>query len=63
MAFDVSEFQERYKKRAEAVKSRGMPPIGGEERLAFIKQAEEDYNNQPEPDYDFYDYDDIEDNK
>ena len=27
------------------------------------KQAEEDYNNQPEPVYDFYDYDDIEDNK
>ena len=45
MAFDVSEFQERYKKRAEAVKSRGMPPIGGEERLAFIKQAEEDYQD------------------
>ncbi len=45
MAFDVSKFQERYKKRAEAVKSRGMPPIGGEERLAFIKQAEEDYQD------------------
>ena len=35
----------RFKKRAEAVKNRSMPPVGGDERLAFIKQAEEDYQD------------------
>ena len=43
MTFNISDFQNRYKKRAEAVKNRSMPPVGGDERLAFIKQAEEDY--------------------
>ena len=45
MTFNVSEFQKRYEKRAEAVKNRAMPPIGGDERMAFIKQAEEDYQD------------------
>ena len=35
----------KIEKRAEAVKNRAMPPIGGEERMAFIKQAEEDYQD------------------
>ena len=43
MTFNISDFQNRFKKRAEAVKNRSMPPVGGDERLAFIKQAEEDY--------------------
>ena len=45
MTFNISDFQNRFKKRAEAVKIRSMPPVGGDERLAFIKQAEEDYQD------------------
>ncbi|MDA8897067.1 hypothetical protein N9Q11_00465 [Acidimicrobiia bacterium] len=45
MTFNIEEFQKRYTERAEAVKSRPMPPIGGDERLAFIKQAEKDYQD------------------
>ena len=45
MTFNISDFQNRFKKRAEAVKNRSMPPVGGDERLAFIKQAEEDYQD------------------
>ena len=33
----------RFYERAEAVRSRSMPPVAGVERLAFIKQAEVDY--------------------
>ena len=45
MTFNISDFQNRFKNRAEAVKNRSMPPVGGDERLAFIKQAEEDYQD------------------
>ncbi|MFL2693978.1 MAG: hypothetical protein ACJ0HM_01305 [Candidatus Actinomarina sp.] len=45
MTFNISDFQNRFKKRADAVKNRSMPPVGGDERLAFIKQAEEDYQD------------------
>jgi len=45
MTFNISDLQNRFKKRAEAVKNRSMPPVGGDERLAFIKQAEEDYQD------------------
>jgi len=45
MTFNISELQNRFKKRAEAVKNRSIPPVGGDERLAFIKQAEEDYQD------------------
>ena len=45
MTFNISDFQNRFKKRAEAVKNRSMTPVGGDERLAFIKQAEEDYQD------------------
>ena len=45
MTFNISNFQNRFKKRADAVKNRSMPPVGGDERLAFIKQAEEDYQD------------------
>lgn len=33
----------RFKERAAAVKKRNLPPVGGEERQMFIKQAEEDF--------------------
>ena len=45
MTFNINDFQNRFKKRAEAVKNRSLPPVGGDERLAFIKQAEEDYQD------------------
>jgi len=45
MTFNINDFLNRFKKRAEAVKNRSMPPVGGDERLAFIKQAEEDYQD------------------
>ena len=45
MTFNINDFQNRFKERAEAVKNRSMPPVGGDERLAFIKQAEEDYQD------------------
>jgi len=45
MTFNIEEFLIRFKERAEAVKNRPMPPIGGDERLAFIKQAEKDYQD------------------
>ena len=45
MGFNVEEFIERYKERAEAVKNRSIPPVGGDDRLAFIKQAESDFQD------------------
>ena len=34
---------DRYKERAAAVRRRQLPPVGGDERQMFIKQAEQDY--------------------
>lgn len=45
MDFNVEEFIERYKERAKAVKNRSIPPVGGDDRLAFIKQAETDFQD------------------
>ena len=45
MSLNLEEFILRFKERAEAVKSRAIPPIGGDERAAFIKQAEVDYQD------------------
>ena len=36
---------DRYKERAEAVKNRSIPPVGGDDRMAFVKQAEIDYQD------------------
>lgn len=36
---------ERYQNRAKAVKDRPLPPVAGEERQKFIKQAEADYTD------------------
>jgi len=41
--FNTEEFISRFKDRAEAVSKRGIPPVGGEDRNAFIKQAELDF--------------------
>lgn len=40
---DVDAMLERFRVRAEAVRKRGMPPVAGEGRRAFIEQAERDY--------------------
>ena len=45
MSFNVDEFISRYIERAEAVKKRSIPPVGGDDRMAFIKQAESDYQD------------------
>ena len=45
MDFNVEEFINRYKERAEAVKIRSIPPVGGDDRMAFIKQAETDFQD------------------
>lgn len=40
---DVAEFLARFRARAAAVKDRGIPPLEGEARQQFIRQAEKDY--------------------
>tara|TARA_B100000029_G_scaffold516042_1_gene626370 strand:- start:5083 stop:5412 length:330 start_codon:yes stop_codon:yes gene_type:complete len=42
-SFSTDAMVKRFKKRAEAVKNRNMPPVAGEERKRFIEQAELDY--------------------
>jgi hypothetical protein len=42
---DVDAMIQRFKERAEAVRNRTLPPIGGEERTAFIRQAQTDYQD------------------
>lgn len=43
--FDVDAMILRFRERAEAVKKRPLPPIGGEERTRFIEQAQMDYQD------------------
>ena len=45
MSFNVEDFIKRFKERAEAVKNRSVPPVGGDDRMAFIKQAETDFQD------------------
>jgi len=42
---DVHAMIERFRDRASAVRSRPLPPIAGEERAAFIRQAQLDYQD------------------
>lgn len=42
---DVEEFLARFRERAEAVKTRGIPPLEGEARRTFIEAAELDYQD------------------
>ena len=44
-SLDLEAFIDRYKRRAEAVKSRPLPPVAGEERAHFIRQAQLDYQD------------------
>jgi hypothetical protein len=41
--FDPQEMVARFRLRAEAVRSRGMPPIEGPERARFREQAQRDF--------------------
>lgn len=42
-SFDPSAMITRFQERAAAVRKRNLPPVGGEERQMFIKQAETDF--------------------
>lgn len=43
LELDLDAMLARFKERAEAVRSRNMPPIGGEERQRFLDQAQADF--------------------
>ena len=44
-SFDVEAMIARFRGRAEAVKNRNLPPVGGDERRAFIQQAKNDFQD------------------
>ncbi len=43
--FDVDAMIQRFRERAEAVRRRNLPPVGGDERRAFIEQAQVDFQD------------------
>ena len=43
--FDVDAMIERFRQRAEAVRKRPLPPIAGEERAHFVRQAQLDFQD------------------
>lgn len=43
--FDVEAFVGRFAGRAAAVKERGIPPLEGEARRAFMASAQQDYTD------------------
>jgi len=43
--FDVDAMVKRFRERAQAVKSRPLPPVAGDERTRFIEQAQIDYQD------------------
>ena len=42
---DVDAMIQRFRERAQAVRGRTLPPVAGEERLRFIRQAETDFRD------------------
>jgi hypothetical protein len=42
---DVDAMIQRFRDRAQAVRNRPLPPVAGEERLRFIRQAETDFQD------------------
>ena len=44
-AFDPDEMIARFKERAASVKRRPLPPVAGEERQAFLTQAQTDFQD------------------
>ena len=43
--FDVDEMITRFRQRAAAVKQRPLPPVAGDERAHFVRQAQVDYRD------------------
>ena len=43
--FDPQQMVQRFRERAEAVRTRGMPPIEGPERVRFREQAQRDFSD------------------
>jgi hypothetical protein len=43
--FDPKEMVARFRQRAEAVRTRGMPPLEGPERQRFREQAQRDFSD------------------
>lgn len=43
--FDVDAFLRRFRDRAAAVRERGIPPLEGDARRAFIAAAEQDHQD------------------
>ncbi len=44
-SFNAEEMIARFRERAAAVRKRNLPPVGGDERQMFIRQAEEDFTD------------------
>ncbi|MEE9298855.1 MAG: hypothetical protein V3V29_07465 [Acidimicrobiia bacterium] len=44
-AFDVDGLLERFARRAKAVKERGIPPLEGDARRAYLTAAQEDFTD------------------
>lgn len=44
-AFDVDEMIARFRERAAAVKRRPLPPVAGDERANFVRQAQVDFRD------------------
>ena len=44
-ALNVDDMLARFRERAGAVKKRPLPPVAGEERQAFIQQAQTDFQD------------------
>ena len=42
---DIDAMIGRFRERAAAVRQRNLPPVGGDERTAFIKQAQIDFQD------------------
>ena len=42
---DVDAMVQRFKERANAVKNRPLPPVAGEERVQFVRQAQIDFQD------------------
>lgn len=42
---DADAMIQRFRERAQAVKNRPLPPIAGEERAAFVRQAQLDFQD------------------
>jgi hypothetical protein len=42
---DVEAMVQRFRDRAHAVRNRTLPPVAGEERMQFVRQAEIDYQD------------------